>query len=124
MALTIQDLAPGPPLEFEGNQAAGATAVSGSRVNPGLVMKLVSIAFDSSYPTGGEDLVAADVGLTAIVKVLPNPASGYIFRYNHSTAKLMIFYGDWNNASDGALIELPNTTNASLLIPRVLILGY
>lgn len=122
--LTLQDLAPGPPLEWDANQAAGSTAVSGARVNPGLVMKVISVAFDDSYPSGGEDLTASMVGLTAITKVIANSVSGYLIRYNYSTAKLMIFYSDSNNASDAVLTELPDATNASLLIPRVLIFGY
>lgn len=50
------------------------------------------ITFDSSYPTGGEPLSAAQLGLTNVSLVLAETASGYLFQYDYTNAKLKAFY--------------------------------
>jgi hypothetical protein len=126
MALGFTRHTPGPPLFFDGNQAAGSTAVSGARVNPGLQFVVVDIGFDASYDAagGGEPVTAANVELSAISHMVIEPAEGYVFQYVASTGRIKAFYGDWNNASDGPLVEVPDTTNLSLIITRALVLGY
>lgn len=47
------------------------------------------IAFDSSYPTGGEPLVPADIGLSTILFMAVSPKSGFIFEYVYSTLLLV-----------------------------------
>lgn len=51
-----------------------------------------SITFDSSYPTGGEALAASAFGLNEITLMLCETASGYMFQYDHSNAKLKAYY--------------------------------
>lgn len=51
-----------------------------------------SVAFDSSYPTGGESLTAADFGLTVIDYVLPSFSVGFSLEYDKSNSKLKAFY--------------------------------
>lgn len=75
---------------------------------------IVDVDFDSSYPTGGESLTASDLGFAGTVDLLlAEPQSGYVFEYDRVNSKLLAYYGDNNNASDGPLIEVPNTTNLS-----------
>ena len=86
-----------------------------------------SVTFDSSYVTGGEPFTAADFGLTAITDVeAQTSTTGYVIMWDRSTTapKLMAFYGDNNNAADGPLIEVPNTTNLSTVVARVAVYGY
>lgn len=86
-----------------------------------------TVTFDSSYATGGETFTPADFGLTAITDVQAQPSTvGYVAVWNRSTTapKLMAFYGDNNNASDGALIEVPNTTDISTSVHRIAVTGY
>lgn len=46
------------------------------------------IAFDSSYPTGGEGLTPGNVGLERIeFTIIPNK-SGYMFEYDYTNKKL------------------------------------
>lgn len=71
------------------------------------------VALDSSYPTGGESLTAAQLGLTDIQTLNAASSGGYTFEYDDTNAKLKAYYGDNNNASDGALIEVPNATDLS-----------
>jgi hypothetical protein len=71
-----------------------------------------TIAFDSSYPTGGEPLSTTDLGFKAQPSVVEiEPKAGYVFEYDFTNQKILAYYGDNNNASDGPLIEVPNTTN-------------
>ena len=51
------------------------------------------LAFDSSYPTGGEALTPGNIGLTAIERVLFEPKSGYLFEYDHTNQKVKVFSG-------------------------------
>ena len=46
------------------------------------------LAFDSSYPTGGEALTANTLGMLQIDRVFVEPKGGYTFEYDHSAGKL------------------------------------
>jgi hypothetical protein len=104
MALTITDTDAGPP-----------QAIAGGRAGYKAVVK--TVAFDSSYPntggTVGEPLSASDLGLSTALFVVAQPTAGYVFEYDYSASTLKAFYGDNNNASDGPLIQVPNTTDLS-----------
>lgn len=94
----------------------------------GLAVRTRLISFDSSYPTGGESLTAADLGFednAANLIVLVPSKSGYVFEYDGANAKIKAYYGDNNNASDGPLIEVPNTTDLSAITDvRVIAFGF
>ncbi len=74
---------------------------------------IFDVDFDSSYPTGGESLPATDLGMSNIDILIPTPKSGYVFEYDYSNEKLKAYYADYDASSDGALIEVANTTNLS-----------
>ena len=57
-----------------------------------------NLAFDSSYPTGGESLTGLMVGLSTIDVMRADAKSGYLFEYNYTTQKLMAY----NFAASGA----------------------
>lgn len=72
-----------------------------------------TVALDNSYPTNGE---AVDIdGLEQVFHMSFGDASGYAPAFVRSTQKTKVYYGDNNNASDGPLIEVPNTTDLSAL---------
>ena len=50
-----------------------------------------TIAFDSSYPVGGESLTPADLSLHLIESIAIDPKSGYSFEYNYSS-QLVVAY--------------------------------
>lgn len=50
-----------------------------------------TIAFDSSYVTGGESLVARDIGLGAIDHISVEPRDGFVFEYDFTNKKLLAF---------------------------------
>lgn len=74
---------------------------------------IATIAFDSSYPTGGEDLTAAVLGLGSVDALIPVAANpGYSFRF--SGTKLLAYNG---------ISEIANATNLSTLTPDFLVIG-
>lgn len=52
---------------------------------------VADVTLGNSYPTGGEALTAQQFGLSVLDFVLPSPAAGYIFEFNHSASKLKAF---------------------------------
>lgn len=89
-----------------------------------LRLNVVRVTFDSSYPTGGESLTAAQLGLNKVTVVIPLTASGYVGEYDLTNSKLKAFYGDNNNASDGPLVEVANTTDLSAVTMNLVVIGY
>lgn len=55
-------------------------------------MHTFKIAFDSSYPTGGEPLTASDLGLSILDFIMVEPAHGMLFEYDHANSKLKAMY--------------------------------
>lgn len=52
---------------------------------------VADVTMDSSYPTNGEALTAQQFGLSVLDFVLPSPAAGYIFEFDHTNSKLKAF---------------------------------
>ena len=84
--------------------AAVATVINKAQV-PGLnkTFYFGTIAFDSTYPSGGE---AIDLGSNERVDFMfCNASGGYVPVWDAANQKLLLYYGDNNNAADGPLIE-------------------
>lgn len=70
-----------------------------------------TIAFDDSYPTGGE---AFDItGNESIDSMMLGHKSGYTFSYDAANAKVIAYYVDNDAGADSAQIQIPNTTDLS-----------
>ena len=52
---------------------------------------IADIAFDNSYPTNGEPLTPADLGMYAIDFLNASPKLGYMFEYDYATKKLKAY---------------------------------
>lgn len=50
-----------------------------------------TIAWDSSYPTGGESLTPANIGLRTIDSLFVEARSGYQFTYDHTNQKVLAY---------------------------------
>lgn len=75
-----------------------------------------NFAFDSSYPTGGESLTYQNLGFTSRVDWINFESSGgYVFKYDRANQKVLAYYADYDAVADGALIQVPNTTDLSSL---------
>lgn len=85
---------------------------------------IADVAFDSSYPTGGESLTAAMLGLSAIEFVIAEPAAGYTFEYDHANSKLLARWVD--TTVDGApQAQVADTTNLSAVTGvRIIAFGH
>lgn len=85
-------------------QASGANAYE----------RIGVLAFDSSYPTGGEALDFGD-DCETILWFQAQPTSGYSFQFDYANQKLLVYYVDNNAAADSAQIQVPDTTDLSTL---------
>jgi len=85
-----------------------------------------TLAFDSSYPRGGESLVARDVGLRVIEQITLEPTNGYYFEYDSTNELLKAFQSRShgildinttavNSANDGSTHLISYTLPASTL---------
>jgi len=54
-------------------------------------MHRFDVAFDASYPTGGETFVPGTVHMRDIDMMLISPKNGYIFEYDYSEDKILVF---------------------------------
>lgn len=50
-----------------------------------------TIAFDASYPTGGESFTAADLGLRTIDLMLVQSTAGLVYNYDYTNSKLLAY---------------------------------
>ncbi len=69
-----------------------------------LKVKTGSITFDSSYPTNGEALTAANLEFSTDVEFIQvSPAGGLVFEYDYSGSKLKAFYPTGGSATPASL---------------------
>lgn len=86
-------------------------------------VRLATVTFDSSYASGGEPVTPHDFNLSEIYMIIPMPQkSGYVVQPTADNSKLVVYYSDNNNASDGVLIE-PGAIDLSALVVNVLVIG-
>jgi len=84
----------------------------GRHVIGDLVMKLITITWDNSYPTGGEAIAPADVGLNQILAVIPTHGTlgSRIYAWDPVNSKLMMFTAlgtEAGNGTDQSTISTP-----------------
>lgn len=78
--------------------------------------------FDSSYPTGGEPLVARDLGVTAIRSVKERgdgAPSGYSYGYDRANEKLIVHRYDYDNTADGPTVQVADATNLASVTAKL-----
>lgn len=68
------------------------------------------VAFDSSYPTGGEALTPETLGLRTIDFLVVENASGYTFEYDRTNEKLKAFAGGGQAAHTHDLLYIGGIT--------------
>jgi len=83
---------------------AGRTVIGNKRLVIG------TIAFDSSYPTGGEALTAANLGLDKIDHIT---FTSDIVQCYWASDLLLAYYGDNDNAADAEFVQVANTDDIS-----------
>lgn len=76
-------------------------------------MTIATLAFDASYPTGGEALAASALKMSKMYSCAVEPNDGYVFTWDDANGKIIAYYADYDAVADGALIEVANTTDLS-----------
>lgn len=71
-----------------------------------------TIALDSSYPTGGEAITFN--GFTPVA-VMCQSMGGYVFSWDTTNEKLMVYWADYDGAADGVLVQFTNAGDLSAL---------
>lgn len=72
-----------------------------------------TFAFDSSYPTGGESVSGIWDLFKSVQGLVFFSRSGYVFDVDYTNKKVLAYYSDYDAGADGALIQVPDTTNLS-----------
>lgn len=103
-----------------------ASGVDGNRRR-----RVYDVTFDSSYPTTGESLTAADLGLRKVERVVPEGPAGdsdgtggtlsVNVRYDYSSAKLQAYEGA---ASGASFAEVGSTDSLTNYLVRVTAYGW
>jgi hypothetical protein len=87
-------------------------------------MAIYDITCDTSYPTGGYAITAANFGLKRLVHVDPDSitSAGFGAAWDKTNSKLMLFTS--NGAAPAALAQVPNATNVSTHVLNCKVIGY
>ena len=83
---------------------AGRTVIGNKRLVFG------TLAFDASYPTGGEALTAGDLGLDKIDHIT---FTSDVVQCYWASDKLLAYYGDNDAGADGEFAQAANTDDLS-----------
>lgn len=80
-----------------------------------LQYRVVNATLDNSYATGGYAIATGNIDMTPehiVFSAVSLSSGGYVGRVDVATKKLVVYYGDNNNAADGPLIEVANGASA------------
>jgi hypothetical protein len=72
-----------------------------------------TIAFDASYPTGGEAWDMSALMPVSLKAVFIENKSGYVFEYDYTNKKVIAYYCDYSTGTDAVMIEVANTVDLS-----------
>lgn len=97
-----------------------AASVQWAGTDP-LAYRLVDVTLDSSYPTNGYALSAAQLGLSKVraVIVASHPA-GYVLEYDAANSKLKVYR---TNVTGAQLGEVPAATSLTGIVVHLLVYG-
>lgn len=104
--------------------AASVSVVTGPEVPGNRKFVTANVTFDSSYPTGGEAISVASLGLNRLDFMWAVTQDGFVPSWDGSTLspKIKLFWVD--TTTDGAaLAEVPATTDASAVVVKVFAFG-
>lgn len=125
MSLTVATLA--------GEDSASGVVKLGKGDN--LKLALRNITFDSSYPTGGEAVTAANFGLTSILAMICLPTGGYVASFDAANSKILVYLrgaitenaaGSYTQSAvlaAAAFAEVADTSNLSTLTVQCWAIG-
>lgn len=104
MALTVTNSAgTGPGI-------AGTRPVYAASGGRGLKIVTGTVAFDASYPTGGEAATDISGHFTEVLGVMLAPTAGYTFSYDKATNKVLAYWVD-TSVDGAAQAQVADTTD-------------
>ena len=76
-----------------------------------------TIAWDNSYPTGGEAVTVANFGFTTAIDsvVIIGGRAGYVADFDKTNSKILMYFADYDAVADGPLIQCNDTRDLSAL---------
>lgn len=85
-------------------------------------------AGSDTYPTGGIPLPTySNLGMKRNVDYIeliePVAGNGFVYKYDLSAHTLLAYYGDYSEATDGALVEVANTDSTEPTV-EVVVVGW
>lgn len=100
-------------------------ALSTSTVPGDRKVRVGTLTFDSSYPTGGEAVTIASLGLTTLEAIIVNASGGYNAVWDRSVTapKILVYVGDNDAGADGPGAQVANTTDLSAVVVTYLAIG-
>lgn len=91
---------------------------TGARPKQPMFVERFTVLFDTSYPTGGEELgLSAEMEGATILAVLPEAQAGYDFLYDYVNDKLKAI----DMATDA---EVANTTDLHTVTAVITVIAY
>lgn len=76
-----------------------------------------TVTFDSSYPTGGEAVVATDFGLTSLFTIIPLSDNGTnVIAFDKTNSKLLAYVRTTG-------VEVANATDLSASVTHLMVIG-
>jgi len=83
-----------------------------------------TITMSNSYATGGDTLSTGDFGLTELNHLfLSTRTGGYVLAWDKANGKVLAYYGDYDAAADGALVQVAATTDLSSVVADFVAVG-
>lgn len=80
---------------------------------------IADVTFDDSYPTGGESLTAAELGLNIVDVLIPEAyEDAHIIKYDYANKKLMLYEID-----TGAFAQEDNSQDMSGVVVKIFAVG-
>ncbi len=90
-------------------------------------VRIWDVTFDTSYPTGGESLTAADLDLRVVEFVQgDSKGTGWVVQYDYANSKLKVFGVNSAEATAAVQVldEVADTTNLSTVVVRLMAVGH
>ena len=60
-------------------------------------------AFDTSYPTGGEALTPATLGMSVLRFIVFEPRLGFVLTYDHTNSKVIVYTQGYSHGTGGGV---------------------
>ena len=104
---------------------AATVTVTNRKVDGNEVEVRGTIAFDSSYPTGGEAITLGALGLSTLKALYPFPFAGFVSAWDGSkTAPKVLLYWVDTSTDGAALAQVTDETDVASAVTAVPFIAY